>query len=99
MSDWKPMSTAPRDGTPIEIRCTYGIAPWYGLFIWGDDADYPGYPRWMKVGDESSGIQEGSAFQWREYSGNPAQYVDPTHGAQETKEYWQAASRCARSRV
>lgn len=31
---WKPISTAPRDGTFIEVMETYGIAPWYGLFRW-----------------------------------------------------------------
>lgn len=32
--DWRPMKTAPRDGTPIEIKNTYGVAPWYGLVRW-----------------------------------------------------------------
>lgn len=38
IGDWQPMSTAPRDGTPVELRCTYGVAPWYGLFSWTDEA-------------------------------------------------------------
>src|SRR5258708_2297346 len=31
---WKPIITAPRDGTTIEMLETYGVAPWYGLFYW-----------------------------------------------------------------
>jgi hypothetical protein len=33
-SAWQGMSTAPRDGTIIEIECRYGIEPWRGLFRW-----------------------------------------------------------------
>lgn len=25
---WHSMDSAPRDGTPIEIRCSYGYEPW-----------------------------------------------------------------------
>lgn len=32
--DWRPIASAPRDGTIIEVRCTYGVAPWYGLYHW-----------------------------------------------------------------
>lgn len=95
MSEWQEMSTAPRDGTPIEVRCTYGIAPWYGLYIWGVEPEWPDSdPRWMQVGDPCAGICENMSFQWRPYQGDPLAYIDPTHGAQETMEYWQAASRC-----
>ncbi len=31
---WRDMASAPHDGTPIEIRNTYGVAPWFGLFRW-----------------------------------------------------------------
>lgn len=31
---WREMDTAPRDGTIVELCCTYGVAPWYGLFRW-----------------------------------------------------------------
>lgn len=32
--DWRPVATAPRDGTIVEMLETYGIAPWYGIFRW-----------------------------------------------------------------
>jgi hypothetical protein len=31
---WKSVSTAPRDGTIIEMMETYGVAPWYARFYW-----------------------------------------------------------------
>jgi hypothetical protein len=31
-------------------------------------------------------------FRWRPYVGDPAAYVDPTNGAQETEEYWRGAA-------
>jgi hypothetical protein len=31
---WQPVSTAPRDGTVVEMLETYGVAPWYGIFKW-----------------------------------------------------------------
>lgn len=36
-SGWRDIASAPRDGTIIEIRNCYGVAPTYGLFRWGDD--------------------------------------------------------------
>lgn len=97
---WLPMNSAPRDGTPIEIRCTYGVAPWYGLFQWtnkftceqdGKIYEYTGAPRWAKIGDDASGFTEDDSFRWRPYHGGPASYVDPTDGAQNTPEYWRGA--------
>lgn len=35
--NWQPMASAPRDGTPVEIKNSYGVAPWYGLFRWTDE--------------------------------------------------------------
>lgn len=32
--EWRSMSSAPRDGTVIEIRNAYGICPWHGIFKW-----------------------------------------------------------------
>lgn len=31
---WKPMASAPRDGTVVEMLETYGVAPWYGRYKW-----------------------------------------------------------------
>lgn len=34
---WQTMASAPRDGTIIEICCTYGRAPWYGRYRWASE--------------------------------------------------------------
>ena len=34
---WYPMDTAPRDGTEIEIKCTYGYEPWVQKSRWKQD--------------------------------------------------------------
>lgn len=34
---WLGMSSAPRDGTVIEIRNSYGVVPWYSIFRWSDE--------------------------------------------------------------
>ena len=31
---WQPISTAPRDGTIIGIKCSYGLDAWYGRHFW-----------------------------------------------------------------
>lgn len=102
--DWRSMTSAPHDGTIIEIRCTYGVAPWYGLYHWVAPTmsvqDQDGHwtksteaqKRWAKVGDDYSGFSEGGSFSWRPYSGSATQYVDPTGGAQNTAYYWRRAA-------
>ena len=35
--NWRSMASAPRDGTIIEICCTYGVAPWYGRYRWSSE--------------------------------------------------------------
>lgn len=85
MGDWLPWQTAPRDGTPIEIRCTYGVAPWYGVyqFVNGE---------WIKFNDQRSGLMDGGvSCTWRPLQVAPENYVDPTGGAQKTAAYWRGA--------
>ena len=104
--DWQPISTAPRDGTVIEIRCTYGVAPWFGIYRWtdgtmtlvqdGKEYTFKGEPRWAKVGDDQSGFSEGPSFSWRPYKGDTASYVDPTGGAQNSMAYWRGASAASK---
>lgn len=80
---WQSMSTAPKDGTQVEICCTYGVAPWYGVYSWKNG-------RWSEVNDNSKGLTEDNSFHWRPYSNGkcPAEYIDPTGGAQNTRNYW-----------
>lgn len=34
---WQDMQSAPRDGSEIEIRCTYGFEPWVQRARWARD--------------------------------------------------------------
>lgn len=116
------MSTAPRDGTIIELRCSYGVAPWYDLYRWTDeiqvevigyDTDAEGKWRQRDLGFETSkgtrkkwvsatrpghSMASEESLHWRPApAGSPANYVDPTNGAQKTNEYWRNA--CARPTI
>jgi hypothetical protein len=95
---WRSMSTAPRDGSVIELRCTYGVAPWYGLFKWSNEVQTPdgrrvelGKKRWTDAIDVNKGVADESSLSWRPYSGAVENYVDPTHGRQNTDRYWREA--------
>jgi hypothetical protein len=85
---WQPMETAPRDGTVIEVRNTYGVAPTYSLAKWGMGF---GGERWQKATDPSSGWISESSLWWRPYAGDVSAYVDPTGGAQNDMAYWRGA--------
>lgn len=82
-SNWKDITSAPRDGTPIELENCYGIRPTYSLCKWIQGQG------WIHVNDECHGVGDGPWLRWREYKGDPSAYVDPTNGAQETMSYWQ----------
>jgi hypothetical protein len=84
---WQRIVSAPRDGTAIEIKNDYGIMPTYSLCKWVHGEG------WKYVNDESRGVIDGDHLTWRPYEGDPANYVDPTNGAQETREYWQRGMR------
>lgn len=86
MDEWQRIESAPRDGTPIELKNDYGIAPWYGLFKWVTDRG------WVDANNDSIGCGDGPWLSWRTYEDDPASYVDPTGGFQESTEYWRAAS-------
>jgi hypothetical protein len=45
---WRPMSEAPHDGSVIEVRCTWGVAPWFGLYAWVDGG-------WFKASKSTPG--------------------------------------------
>ena len=90
---WQDISTAPRDGTSIELCNQWGIMPTYALCKWTktrivNGETYTFGPDWVDVLDNSRGVIDGQHLSWRPYTGDPAHYEDPTHGAQNTPAYW-----------
>lgn len=83
-SDWRSMDSAPRDGTVVEVMCTYGVAPWYGLYKWNGTG-------WYKAGDDRIGVGSESSLKWRPYHGDVTAYRDPTGGMQNDMAYWRGA--------
>ena len=65
---WKPIESAPKDGTIVEIRCKYGIDPWYGEFKWSNTRG-----GWWMYPDNSGGIEptlvSDDELSWREANG------------------------------
>jgi hypothetical protein len=98
---WKPMDSAPRDGSVVELVQTHGIAPWYGRFKWTRETrgvdqrsnavhDISPQATWVNV-DEPSGVIQDDCLFWRPYKGT-GRYIDPTRGAQNSVAYWCAGS-------
>lgn len=81
---WKSISTAPIDGTIIELKNNYGVAPSYSLVKRVDD-------RWQKANDPCSAVGDFEEHEWREYSGQIQDYADPTRGMQDDMNYWRTA--------
>lgn len=108
---WKPVSTAPRDGTVVEMMQTYGVAPTYGLYKWtrelmvlelvfGQRSPQPKpykmkTPAWVSADNSGSYFDSSRCLFWRPYKGDVAKYVDPTGGAQNKVAYWCAAMHVA----
>jgi hypothetical protein len=97
---WCSMDTAPRDGTWVELMCTYGVAPWYCIARWADEQVASGpdgsitkfkssRPSW--VTPEGGGPFDEGSLHWRPYAGNVASYRDPTGGMQNDMAYWRGA--------
>ena len=97
---WRSMDTAPRDGTWVELKNTYGVAPWYCIARWTDEGISHGpngekYPfksdkkSWQKP--EGGGPCSESSLHWRSYAGEVASYTDPTGGMQNDMAYWRGA--------
>jgi hypothetical protein len=80
-SGWSPLSEAPRDGTWVEVLNDYGVAPTYGLYHWNKSG-------WWETSAAISGLGGDTCMFFRPYKGDPAKYVDPTHGEQYKTEYW-----------
>lgn len=89
---WQPMASAPHDGTVVEVRNNYGVAPWYGLYRWAvSEFDNTGH--WFNAKQASHFFDhESDTLMWRPYKGDVTAYVDPTGGAQESMAYWRGAS-------
>lgn len=96
---WQSMDSAPRDGTWVELKCTYGVAPWYCIARWTDEGLAHGVnglvpykkdkPEWVKR-DGGGPASESSLF-WRPYEGDVEAYSDPTGGLQNSPAYWRGA--------
>lgn len=98
--DWQSMDTAPRDGTWVELKCTYGVAPWYCIARWTDEQIAYGrngtttpfrakQPSWTKP--KGGGPFDEGSLQWRPYVGEVTSYIDPTGGMQDDPAYWRGA--------
>ncbi len=96
---WCSMESAPRDGTWVEIKNCYGVAPSYSIARWtthglahSSDGLVPyehSEPQWSSP-DGGGFVNEGSLF-WRPYEGDVENYIDPTNGAQNSPAYWRGA--------
>lgn len=102
---WNHMSTAPRDGTWIELKCSYGVAPWYGLARWTTDryvykpvSEGSGFeyyqsdtPTWI-LSEKGHSVSDENYLEWRLWPyQDPDTYTDPTNGIQYSDSYWQGA--------
>lgn len=97
---WSSMASAPRDGTVIEVRNSYGIAPTYSLAKWTTESTANSNegrvsyilsaPEWVDTVNGGGWISE-LALNWRPYSGDITKYIDPTGGAQDSPAYWRGA--------
>lgn len=98
--NWRTMDSAPRDGTFVELKCSYGVAPWYCVAQWTDECMAMGMdgerhpskasePSWQKP--EGGGPYDENSLMWRPYSGSVDAYQDPTGGMQNDMAYWRGA--------
>lgn len=82
------INTAPRDGSIVEIKCKYGVVPWYGLFRWSDQGyaygnqgltECSGWPLGWRGGGQSAGsnVDEGPYLLWKPFVGDPSAWKDP----------------------
>lgn len=74
---WLSMDTAPRDGSVVEIKNSYGILPTYGLHRWAEDFPGSGRKGWQSATNPHMGLGDSEhVYQWRPYAGEPSDYVD-----------------------
>ena len=92
--EWKPLSSAPHDGTVVEVLNTYGVAPTYGVFAWTKSPLPEGW--WQNQQDKHLGLGGEDCMFYRPYhpvKGRP--YIDPTNGQENKIRYWCDAMRLA----
>lgn len=82
--DWQTMETAPRDGTVVEIKNSYGLLPTFGLFRWERDS-------WRSATNPRGGLMEGveHKFSWRPHNGDLSTYRDYNPSIED----WRRAAR------
>jgi hypothetical protein len=72
------------DGTVIELKNNYGVAPSYSIVKRVDGT-------WQDANNPNSRVMDYEGNEWREYDGDVESYVDPTGGRQNDMNYWRAA--------
>jgi len=97
MTTWQPMSTAPRNGTIIEIECRYGVKPWRRLHKWSNvrRMEIGGEirelifdePSWVSIPNEANSIAFENSCVWRPWSGPIEEFHDPLAGFDEYEYY------------
>lgn len=95
---WSPIDAAPRDGTVLELKCSYGVAPWYFVGYWEPmPARHATDGWWRDAKLALDGVKGGvmpteeDSLSWRPFTGEVASYVGPTQGAQNDGGYWRGA--------
>ena len=76
---WKPATSAPHDGTVVEMLETFSATPWYGLFKWSKDQS--GEASWTNADNPQQGVVEDTCLYWRPYKDTGKPYVDPSEVA------------------
>lgn len=91
---WRGMNTAPRDGSVVWLRCTYGYEPWEGRFRWGSNSPFGN--SWVNADDPRRGVDCEGYLTWRpskDQTGAVPAEPNP-HQAQfdrENREFWRSA--------
>lgn len=74
MDDWRNISSAPRNGSVIEIEIRVGRVPWRGLFHFSRHG-FGGGPQWYDATSPNSGLIDSPLLVWRPFSGVIAEYA------------------------
>lgn len=58
MTDWQPISSAPKDGTAIELENSFGEYVWYAVCKWAGGT-------WQFADNPHAGMMDGPYLRWR----------------------------------